>query len=58
MEKQILEAIVIDEVTKESIKQLPKQDKEILYSYLFDGKITPEEFLFLCKKKIEGHIGG
>ncbi len=57
MEKQILEVMEIDAVTKESIKKLPRQDKEILYNYLFEGKITPEEFLFLCKKKIEGHIG-
>lgn len=58
MEKQIFEDLVIDEVTKQSIQELPRQDKELLYTYLFEGKISPEEFLFLCKKKIEGHIGG
>jgi len=34
-----------------------RPDNELLYSYLFSGKITMEEYLFLCKKKIEGSVG-
>jgi hypothetical protein len=35
-----------------------RPDHEILYNYLFQGKITMEEYVFLTKKKIEGSIGG
>lgn len=34
-----------------------RPDHEILYNYLFEGKITMEEYIFLTRKKIEGSIG-
>ena len=39
------------------VQSAPSPDKELLYSYLFTGKITMEEYVFLCKKQVEYNIG-
>ncbi|HMR91732.1 MAG TPA: hypothetical protein PKC69_05445 [Chitinophagaceae bacterium] len=56
---------VMDMLVKEQQKTEPATaatgrqapDKDILYAYLFSGKITMEEYLFLNKKTIEGSVG-
>ncbi|MDF2379836.1 hypothetical protein JMG10_00050 [Nostoc ellipsosporum NOK] len=52
----------LEQQTTEQHQGMPEKpvrpDHEILYNYLFEGKITMEEYIFLTKKKIEGSIGG
>ena len=60
MTSDVMEMLVKEQQeqkTNSNAPQRPAPDRDILYSYLFSGKITMEEYLFLSKKTIEGSLG-
>ncbi|MBN8782335.1 MAG: hypothetical protein ABS85_12280 [Sphingobacteriales bacterium SCN 48-20] len=57
-EQTPLEQQTADQPKQDMPAKPVRPDHEILYNYLFQGKITMEEYVFLTKKKIEGSIGG